>query len=323
MAAASASNEPRLLAISSSSPYHARVMEKLEETQDFDFSDRREELSKIGRGENRVIEVLMRDNLPLGALVYKTHLDDQYERLGSCLAVRAILPFNPNNGETGIDTRLVERAIEVARGKLARGIYVKTVGDNAVYKMLGDYGFATSRVWLQERNIRLMHRSVDRLVNGAQQHSQRSSHEDRKRGADRQIERDTESKRARPANVRESQQQQRTPTVHSIPLRNPYLGQIKTGQKTIEGRINSGLMLRLREGDRIRFHNQSDSVACEITRITRHASFEEMLTEEGVEKCLPGLRSVREGVAIYDRIPQYPQKAARFGVLAIAIKLIQ
>eukprot|EP01059_Diplonema_ambulator_P018259 TRINITY_DN304_c4_g1_i1.p2 TRINITY_DN304_c4_g1~~TRINITY_DN304_c4_g1_i1.p2 ORF type:complete len:195 (+),score=69.66 TRINITY_DN304_c4_g1_i1:50-634(+) len=117
---------------------------------------------------------------------------------------------------------------------------------------------------------------------------------------------------------------------HQLTLKKKYIHQIKHKtrdglQKTVEGRINSGIVLRYRKGDRIRFFyqaNQSDDVTCLITDIKKYASFKEMLEAEGVQKCLTDVRSLAEGVRIYDSIPSYPQRAAQHGVVAIHLSVV-
>ncbi len=318
MASASAgvSAAPRFLEISSSSPYYNTVMEKLKESKDFDFSNPTEEFDKIAQRQNRTIEVLIKENLPIGALVYKNSLDDQYPRIGKCLAVRAFVLLN-QDGEIGDESsKLTERAIEVARAKHADGIYTKTIGNQGYYPILTSQSFKTARVWQGEKNIRLMHRPLQESSNGTGERANRGT----KRTAEPNHPQEAELKRAR-ATFAHDIQPQREPKTHSIPLKNPYLSQISRGLKTIEGRINSGMMRNLKVGDQIRFFNQTGEANCVITAIRSYSSFGDMLKVEGVQKCLPNVHSLQEGVAIYDRIPRYPEKARQFGVLAIEIQL--
>ncbi|MCB9092546.1 MAG: GNAT family N-acetyltransferase [Halobacteriovoraceae bacterium] len=111
---------------------------------------------------------------------------------------------------------------------------------------------------------------------------------------------------------------------HELTLRKKYIHQIKSGRKTIEGRINSGIVLRYRSGDQIRFFYQqdpSDDALCDITDIRKYGSFREMLQQEGYQKCLTDVRSLEEAVRVYDQIPGYAERAAKFGVVAIQLNL--
>lgn len=105
----------------------------------------------------------------------------------------------------------------------------------------------------------------------------------------------------------------------SVTLREPYFSQIENKIKTIEGRINSGQFKSLREGDTITFCNQGKLLPCLVKGKRIYRSFEEMLEKEGVKKCLPDARSLKEGVAIYDNLPGFKQRAIQHGVVAIEI----
>jgi ASC-1-like (ASCH) protein len=128
----------------------------------------------------------------------------------------------------------------------------------------------------------------------------------------------SESTSSRPSFYSESRRR------HELTLRKKYIHQIKSGQKTIEGRINSGIVLSYKPGDQIRFFYQqdpSDDVLCDITAIQKYESFRELLRQEGYRKCLTDVRSLEEAVKVYDQIPGYAERAAKFGVVAIHLNL--
>jgi ASC-1-like (ASCH) protein len=111
---------------------------------------------------------------------------------------------------------------------------------------------------------------------------------------------------------------------HEITLKRQYIHQIKYSGKTIEGRINSGMILRFKTGDQVRFfynQNPSDDVKCDITDIRKYPSFRAMLQQEGFKKCLTDVRSLEEAVRVYDQIPGYAERAARSGVVAIQLNV--
>lgn len=115
------------------------------------------------------------------------------------------------------------------------------------------------------------------------------------------------------------------PKQHELTLKAKYIHQIRSGQKTVEGRINHGMALRCRKGDTIRFfyhQNPRDDVVCKITQVVRYNSFRDMLQACGVSRCLADVRNLEEGVRIYDAIPGYSQRAAQSGVLAIHLSLV-
>lgn len=113
--------------------------------------------------------------------------------------------------------------------------------------------------------------------------------------------------------------------VERIPLKRQYLTLIAKGEKTVEGRICNHPFNRLKEGTKITFFcTGSPDARCEITKVTRYNTFKEMLQTEGVSACLGrAVSSLEKGVEIYDSIPGYNDKAQRFGVLGIRIKLLK
>lgn len=120
----------------------------------------------------------------------------------------------------------------------------------------------------------------------------------------------------------------RTEAFSEIPeftLRRKYIELIKSGEKTTEGRINSGGLKRLNEGDLVKFFDGKEpefNVLCEITGIGRYKGFREMLEKEGFTTMIPDAKSINEAVNIYNRIPSYPERANRNGVLALRIKVV-
>ncbi len=115
---------------------------------------------------------------------------------------------------------------------------------------------------------------------------------------------------------------ERPSRTHSFPLKKQYLDLIKSGRKTVEGRIATTTFLSIHAGDSIEFFSNTDRVLCKVSGVGRYPSFREMLSKVGTENCLPGTRSLEEGVRIYDSIPSYAEKSARFGVLALHITKI-
>jgi len=104
-----------------------------------------------------------------------------------------------------------------------------------------------------------------------------------------------------------------------IPLKRQYFELVKSGRKTVEGRINSGPFAKMEAGNFFYFKNGEEKVGCLVTGAIKYKTFREMLSNEGVEKCLPGITSIDEGARIYDGIPGYREKAQRFGVVALQI----
>ena len=114
-------------------------------------------------------------------------------------------------------------------------------------------------------------------------------------------------------------------SMHLIGIQKEYLQWIKVGKKTVEGRINSGKYTEITVGSELGFHEDScpdDIFICSVTAINHYDSFEQMLTQEGLQKCLPGIQTMQEGIAIYRQFPGYKENESICGVLAIQIKIV-
>ena len=127
-------------------------------------------------------------------------------------------------------------------------------------------------------------------------------------------------------------QQQR----HEATLMRKYLELIRSGAKTVEGRIASGMWLRVQAGDTITFTCNTalsqpvepaqqeecvEPVAVEVLVVNRYDSFAAMLHGEGVDACLPGITNLDEAVAVYRSIPTYADREPQ-GVLGIRIRTV-
>ena len=84
-----------------------------------------------------------------------------------------------------------------------------------------------------------------------------------------------------------------------IPLKQPWLNFIKSGQKTVEGRLNKGIFSRLKQGETITFINKKLKLEVLVTYIKHYKSFEELLMAEGIKHVLPNVSSINDGVKIY------------------------
>lgn len=114
--------------------------------------------------------------------------------------------------------------------------------------------------------------------------------------------------------------------VPEIKMKRKYLQQIISGEKTTEGRINSGLFKNVQEGDKIKFFNDGGryiSALCEISGVQKYTGFQEMLESEGYQAMIPDAISLREAVDIYNGIPTYPERAREKGVVALKLKVIK
>lgn len=118
-------------------------------------------------------------------------------------------------------------------------------------------------------------------------------------------------------------------------LSDPYYDHVKSGIKTVEGRLNNDKWSKdkLKEGDIIIFRrkndddtiNESDRVKVQVEFIHPYDNVEEMLRAERLKYTLPGVKTIKEGVKIYtdiyDKDTKNPQ-TTKYGMVGIGIKLI-
>jgi len=102
-----------------------------------------------------------------------------------------------------------------------------------------------------------------------------------------------------------------------------YFSAIASGKKCVEGRLRKPNLASLHVGERIIFENHAnadETLQAKITFLHEYTSFQEMLVSEGVEKCLPGISSLEQALAIYHSFPGYKENESA-GVLALGIQL--
>ncbi|KAJ6991469.1 hypothetical protein NC653_019599 [Populus alba x Populus x berolinensis] len=100
-----------------------------------------------------------------------------------------------------------------------------------------------------------------------------------------------------------------------IHVQEPYFSLLKDGRKTIEGRCATGDYIRIEPGDLILVNK---IVVLKVEDVRRYASFSKMLQAENLEKVLPGVKTVEEGVKIYRKF-YTEEKEMSNGVLAICV----
>jgi len=320
--------------ITTTSVHNKNIIDLVSKDSTFPYADPMDEIKKIETRKNRTVDVLFSGDLPLGAIVYKDNLEKSRKELGKCLSVRSMMLLEPKQCSYG---ELLKRAFEVAKVKLADGVLLKIASGTRPFKACKANSFRTVRTWREPQETELLFsqlrsfskrkgsRSIlqkslssrSEVLTTEKSATETSYNQVTKRKAKIPIPGQNVLKRARTEEKKIAEPLFQTGKIHDLTLKNPYLGQIKSGAKTIEGRINSGMMRKLRLGDAIRFYNRNDEVTCIIKGITPYPSFFDMLQNEGVDACLPGIRSASEGSRVYDRIPGYSERARRNGVLAI------
>jgi ASC-1-like (ASCH) protein len=113
--------------------------------------------------------------------------------------------------------------------------------------------------------------------------------------------------------------------------------QIRSGDKTFEGRTASPYFEKMVKGETVEWHsrtNPENKVLTKIVSARKYPNLEEMLTDIGVEKFFPGIDSVDTAMAKYksivmssrgnkDTMKTYMDKVAKYGALALELKPIK
>jgi len=113
--------------------------------------------------------------------------------------------------------------------------------------------------------------------------------------------------------------------LHEMKVEGSYLNMIREGRKTVEGRIHEGRFKEVLEGDYLEFfeREEDERVKCRVVRVGVYASFEALLTKEGVENCLPSVSTVTEGVEVYRGFPGYSEKEKTVGVVGFHLNCLK
>ena len=104
----------------------------------------------------------------------------------------------------------------------------------------------------------------------------------------------------------------------------PWFTLISLGLKTVEGRKNKGKFNEMQVGEIIKWTNNdfnSRSVLTKITKKKAYNTFEEYLKTEGIDKCLPGINNIEDGLSVYFKY-YTKEDEKQFGVMAIHLTLI-
>jgi ASC-1-like (ASCH) protein len=106
-----------------------------------------------------------------------------------------------------------------------------------------------------------------------------------------------------------------------IHCQEPWFSLLKTGKKPVEGRKNSPYYQQLMVNDVIEFFVDDQKFKCLITGINRYESVEQYLRCETLERALPGIGTLEQGLAIY-RSWSSDGDVRKWGFLGIQIKVM-
>ncbi|PIU75390.1 MAG: hypothetical protein COS76_01015 [Candidatus Portnoybacteria bacterium CG06_land_8_20_14_3_00_39_12] len=105
-------------------------------------------------------------------------------------------------------------------------------------------------------------------------------------------------------------------------IKRPYFQLIKSGKKTLEGRIGYPSMSRIKKGDDVLLQTGGDEVKIKIIDVRKYESFREALEKEEIAQLLPDIKS-ENALELYERI--YPQwKVEQYGgVLIFELRVME
>jgi len=102
-----------------------------------------------------------------------------------------------------------------------------------------------------------------------------------------------------------------------INIQEPYFSQIKSGKKTVEGRMSSNKFRSIKSGDRILINRRLPAL---VEEVKSFSSFEEMFDFYGLKNCLPDKITVEEGLSVYNTFYKH-EDVVKHGVIAFKISI--
>ncbi len=101
-----------------------------------------------------------------------------------------------------------------------------------------------------------------------------------------------------------------------LSVQEPYLSFIKSGKKTVEGRLAKEKYLKLQKDDLIKIND----LEVKVVKVTKYPSFRTLILSEGIEKVIPNARNLEEAVDVYYKFYSKDDEKL-YGVVGISIKL--
>ena len=107
-------------------------------------------------------------------------------------------------------------------------------------------------------------------------------------------------------------------------LSEPWLSLIKLKKKTVEGRLCKGEFASMKHGDKIKFTNNDfgiqRSFTVKVVKTVLYESLNDYLEGEKLDKCLPGIDNISNGIKICRSYYTYEQERMS-GIVAIRMRL--
>ena len=101
----------------------------------------------------------------------------------------------------------------------------------------------------------------------------------------------------------------------------PWFSYIRQGVKPVEGRKKTHSYKKIIAGDFIIFSNGKESFKVLVTEVREYDSLEQYFEDVTLEKALPGIATIEEGLNIYYQWTT-EEKIKQYGFLGIFVKPI-
>lgn len=107
--------------------------------------------------------------------------------------------------------------------------------------------------------------------------------------------------------------------VIALSVQEPWFSYLKSGAKTIEGRLNRPPYSNIERGTILRVNDELD---LEVVDIIHCDLFESLIKQVGIDRILPGVKNTADGVDVYRQFYS-TEKEKEFGVLGIEVRHLQ
>lgn len=107
--------------------------------------------------------------------------------------------------------------------------------------------------------------------------------------------------------------------LYSISVQDPWFSYISSGKKVVEGRLKKNKFSLMVPGDTVEITNGEKRIVCTIASVKEYASFYEYLYHEGLDRCLPSVTSIEDGVNVYYEFYSKEDENT-FGIVAITLQ---
>ena len=104
-----------------------------------------------------------------------------------------------------------------------------------------------------------------------------------------------------------------------------HFNNIKNGLKIYETRILDQKRRKIKLLDEVKFieRGSNRTFNAVITELSYFNNFKNAILDCGVKKVLPNVRSLEDGIKLYENIPGYKDGQRKYGVLRMKFKLLK